>query len=558
MTTWLLKEPWGLLSKKAKSYKNDLRNLRSPFAFDAPIQLLIPSDAKYVEYGSKRYGISPLSPSFTWENQKLKHYSVPYIWKLNKSSIEDIKKERLTIRWLTEKGKKELILSPDTNTAEFADKQTEHQTACKTIEWQLSYFHELLDFTGNKKTSKLDAPFKGGARLSWESISNTWFTNLDSLSNPWITLIAKIAQDDKLLEIFKEISSSPNQTLKKTRQKQDLCKVQELDTTCIRWLARRSGKSYLEKSMPSQKILAVVSNSHYETLENRIFAWVIFHLKDYAAEFLNIHSSISSSEKKKCIGDLYKLLISFSNIPWIKNASLPQPPVIPNYTLLNCPKYKYIWNLYIKLLKVEQEFDDTWKYQRSIWIDTGKQMIGGALDKLSKCYEPLKPLCSSTAYINNEQHDGHLLRLPCTPGPYQLNGQELHHIDANEVEDHSELAEVMGPFGAHQILLYRTSPKKQSHLLIWYVWSPYKDDYTNSCSLALQKYKKNLSPELSNAMDFKGLIILGPSQEEEPELKQSPWGSVVQIKLGLSAQRNYEFISQILSGQFEAWIKKNY
>jgi hypothetical protein len=554
MTTWLLKEPWGLLSKKSKSYKKDLRNLRSPFPFDAPIQLLIPSDAKYVEYGSRRYGISPLSPSFTWENQKLKHYSVPYIWKLNKSSIDDIKKEKLTIRWVTDE-KKELILKPETNAAEYTDKQTEHQIACKTIEWQLSYFRELLNITGNKKSSDLDASFKGGARLSWTSISNIWFTNLDFLSNPRTTLIARVAQDDKLLEIFKEISSSPNQTLKKSRQKQEICKVQEIDTTCIRWLARRSGKSYLEKSMPSQKILAVVSNSNYETLENKIFAYVILRLKEYAVEYIRTNSSITFSEKKKCIGDLHKLLISIMKNPWIPNASIPQPPVIPNYTLLNCPKYKYIWNLYIQLLKIDQEFDDAWKYQRSIWIDTGKQLIGGALEKLSKDYEPLKPICSSTAYLNNEQHDGHWLRQPCTPGPYELNGHELHHIDAKEVEDHSELAQLMGPFGAHQMLLYRTSPKKQNHLLIWYVWSPYKDDYTNSCSLALQKFKKNLSPEVSNTKEYKGLIILGPCQEGEPELKQSPWGSVVQIKLGLSAQRNYEFISQTLSDQFEAWIK---
>ena len=101
--------------------------------------------------------------------------------------------------------------------------------------------------------------------ISWNKILDV-FTGTSS--EPPQTLITQIAQQH--IDIIEYIIQNARKILKRERKKVHISTAQQLDGQCLRWLIRQPGVTAAQKAGNQQKILSVVREESYNTLENRV------------------------------------------------------------------------------------------------------------------------------------------------------------------------------------------------------------------------------------------------------------------------------------------------
>ena len=80
--------------------------------------------------------------------------------------------------------------------------------------------------------------------------------------------ILELAQS--LPALLQEVCLSPRKQLTRQRTYQPAGRIQEIDATCLRWLARQPGHTMAERAGARQQALGVDRVEHADTLENRI------------------------------------------------------------------------------------------------------------------------------------------------------------------------------------------------------------------------------------------------------------------------------------------------
>ncbi len=239
--------------------------------------------------------------------------------------------------------------------------------------------------------------------ISWNKILDV-FTGTSS--EPPQTLITQIAQQH--IDIIEYIIQNARKILKRERKKVHISTAQQLDGQCLRWLIRQPGVTAAQKAGNQQKILSVVREESYNTLENRVLkaflqeciTGCIFYLQQYdTPEFQN-------SNRLRAVQRLRNLCQNSVVLPIMDRIAHLHGLPVPNYVLLHDPYYNRIWNLYKELVRRLTLFELAWKFRHILFQDYMHLAASIILESHYADTTIYKP----EIWINHFLKDGHFIQ----------------------------------------------------------------------------------------------------------------------------------------------------
>ena len=347
------------------------------------------------------------------------------------------------------------------------------------IEWQINCFRELASHTTDISASHMEEKSRKTVRRNWESVRRTW-VEYDT-SKAVMALIVELSQKKDLMRIFRSIVGRPRQILQRYRENTPLSRIQEIDSVCIIDLARRPGRTVAEKAGARQELLAVRRRSYVETLENRVFQWVLKRMLERAQDYVETNKHLTSvggdkvPSVQKC-GRLCKNWAKSDILKCVTGDHL-QHPVTPNYALQMDQRYRFVYQTYRSLLKEEHVRDDAWEWQRNLWGESARQLIGATLTQF------FTEERASTPYYRSESEYGIWTQTPVGAGPFLTAAGPCILIDSRDVLPNADnwiqkppfdFAPYLGTVGCDQVLFW---PEKETILSIWFIhWTGKSDE----------------------------------------------------------------------------------
>ncbi|WP_443738700.1 DUF2357 domain-containing protein [Treponema sp.] len=133
-------------------------------------------------------------------------------------------------------------------------------------------------------------------------------------------------------------------------------RVRETDSTSIRWLSKKPGRTVRQKIADSGKLMGVFHIASIDTTENRLLKAFLFRMDNilYEKEQLAQHMGFSISE------DTNSYIIQIHR--WLKSEDASYIGTwnnfYPNNTLLNDKNYRKIWNAWCSLQQINDFLED--------------------------------------------------------------------------------------------------------------------------------------------------------------------------------------------------------
>jgi len=379
------------------------------------------------------------------------------------------------------------------------------------IRWMSHGFQELA----HEKLTDLHAKLPGQVRRTWEDVDKVWLK--PDLTEPRMELIVRLSQDMALRGKLESISISPRRILKRIRTESPVSNVQELDSICIRNLAQRPGKTYLEKAGPRQSLLAVQRRTSHDTLENRVAVWVLEAISARAAKWVNTHIKRINSGSRRALAvkrfgkktNEWRLGEALNEVV----SSALNHPVQANYPLLLDIRYKSIYSTYLELLKYHRVEDDAWTWRRVLWSETVKQLIICSFNNSRDWDSGIK----SYPYYRVEPDRGTWTGNNPTPGPFlHPKFGEMVLLDARETHSTHWIKSApatwlkyAGVLGCEMIIWW---PTKNSASVVWSNVGPKGNDIDwrdslNRAVSALNIFRGKLNADNISDVKLSGLVI---------------------------------------------------
>ena len=196
--------------------------------------------------------------------------------------------------------------------------------------------------------------------VSWDEITEVLNPNNGKISDEPPTRLINIIAKQKFGTI-QTLSDQMRKLLQRKREMVPLSRIQQIDSTCIRWLTKQPGYTTEQKAGNKQRLLGVVRYETYDTLENRVFKdflrLCIVECRSYIEKY---KVQYASSQRIKEVRKLQNLAVSTLAKPEMQNVKKIYNTPKPNYVLQNNASYKTIWDLYKKLLHKSKLLEAAW------------------------------------------------------------------------------------------------------------------------------------------------------------------------------------------------------
>jgi len=463
MDPLLLSEPWGLHSDNAETFQLTGSTSSSIIAGSGSPRIIAPFGLE-IRYGQKRQFLPQISFPFLWGGDICTTFQLPTNHR-PKKSIHDFSIDILLPDGIHEVIQSEVVGRPDEDHESILGRRVD-----SFIEWQIHCFRELAN--DESIISEMEEKSKKIVRRNWHSVHSVW-VDVDK-SQAIMALIVKLAQDKELLRILKSIALRPRHILLRYRENTPLHRIQELDSACIRDLARRPGRTVAEKAGPRQKLLAVRRHASVETMENRVYSWVLYGMRGRAKDYVatNQHHLYAGSNRVRTVARCGRRCNEWASSEHFQTVGFDQlqHPVQPNYSLQMDKRYKHVYKTYRELLEEQYARDDAWEWQRILWAESARQLVGCTLTEF---FDEDRV---STPYYRFESEHGLWTESPVAPGPFITKAGPCILIDSRDVlvnpdawinNPPFDFAPYVGTLGCDQILFW---PLSRTLLVIWFMY----------------------------------------------------------------------------------------
>ena len=212
------------------------------------------------------------------------------------------------------------------------------------------------------------------AGLPWPYLVN--FLN-EKEPGPANELILTLVED--LGSKLEQVAKTPRRVLRRERRKVQLGQAQQLDSACLSWLIRKPGKTAIEKAGGAQKILAVVREESFDTLENRVLKDFLAKASSSCERFLRKYAEFENKERFEKVRKFSVQLKRIAKAPFLKTVKSLNSIPKANYVLQQDPTYSKVWDGYEKLSKREKLQDDLFSWRRIAFRDTVRFIAALAL-----------------------------------------------------------------------------------------------------------------------------------------------------------------------------------
>ena len=522
--------PWGLQGGEAQ-----LSTLEggSAGSWNVPgkssPRLIVPSDV-HPKYGGRNKLLPQVSFPFRWGDGKIySSYQLPTDPKPTREVHE------LATMISFEIGNCEIIQTDIVGRPTQKYKNDFGLSVESFIDWQVHCFRELSD--NGQILGELEEKSKNIIRRNWSAVRNVWIVKDDD--EAMLSLIVELAQDKDLQRVLESIAHHPRHILLRHRVNTRLSRIQELDSVCIRSFAKQPGRTVYQKAGPRQELLAVQRVESKDTLENRVFSWVLNGMKERAWGYAATHAHQLESSRVSAVARCSRSCSEWAELEGIKDVSPSQlhHPVQPNYTLQMDSRYAHVYKTYRKLLKEQQVIDDSWEWQRNLWAESARQLMSCALTE----FYPEKS--ASTPYYRMEGEYGIWSVSPISPGPFETKGGTCFVVDSRDVlidwkgwieNPPFEFAPYVGSLGCDQVLFW---PQTNTLLVVWFVyWTGSPSEISRlmqGAGLALRNLSADLRKYTRSAFRCFGVMLITENQasSQVPGVEISTWSAGEELEL---------------------------
>ena len=158
-------------------------------------------------------------------------------------------------------------------------------------------------------------------------------------------------------DLLADLAAHTRRILRRTRELTQVDRVQHLDINCIRWLSRQPGETVYERAGPRQRIRSVQRYENLNTLENQVLRDFTHRSAGVARAYSRRYRSLKRSERWLNMDQYGRECGIIARSLFEQGIARPQPPIVPNYVLLQDARYRRLWVAYTELLRRHQSID---------------------------------------------------------------------------------------------------------------------------------------------------------------------------------------------------------
>jgi len=549
--------PWGLQEGLSQLLSFDVRLEQHTVSGACCPRVIVPVDL-IPKYGGKNKPLPRVSFPFRWDGNVFSAFQLPTDPKPN-IGLHD-----LTTKIVIQDTHHKVV---QTDIVGRPSKKYENELGKRIegfINWQIHCFRELSD--NGFSLDGIEEKTESIMRLDWSSVRKAWLGNKQD--EAVMALIVKLAQDIRLIRLFETIAKNPRHILLRERKNTNLGRIQELDSACIRDFARRPGRTIYEKAGSRQELLSVQRIESRDTLENRVFVWVLKRMMERSWSYKSVNNHHAQSSRVKLVTRLNRRCTDWQRDGKLKDLSGDQlnHPVQPNYTLQMDDRYSKVHKTYKELLKEQHVIDDSWEWQRNLWAESARQLMFCAMTEFNnECY-------TSTPYYRIESENGIWTETPVSPGPFRTESGLCHVIDSRDANadlkrwiEHPpfDFALYIGSTGCDQVLYW---PESKTIVIVWFVYSTVSSSMISSMLKGAGVSLKNLSSDLQRytitPYRCYGLMLITEDQENnsKPGVEVETWPpngelSAVALKIPFNIERASSVDFESLIEDFKTGIQ---
>jgi hypothetical protein len=261
-------------------------------------------------------------------------------------------------------------------------------------------------------------------------------------SGPRPALIVGLA--GRLSYLLKAVCAQPSRALTRHRQLQPAGRIQDMDATCLRWLARQPGTSMAEKVGVKQLALGIACIETPQTLENRVVADLVRVSAKACDRYLDEHRQEAEHERVADVARFRELLTRLASTAPLAELEPLQRIARPNNVLLHDPRYRPLWNAYLSLHEQQLQRTAAWRWRHRIWSETCQLALLAALEKIAR----RSVAARSTLLIRSEQVCGRFIDARAAVGRWEIRrGDAAYSILLVEAR-HFDQYQAVAPFPA--------------------------------------------------------------------------------------------------------------
>lgn len=247
-----------------------------------------------------------------------------------------------------------------------------------------------------------DGPAGGVAAWPLERVLDGW--KMAALRDePRPAFIVKLAAT--IAPLLNEVSLMPRKQLTRERRYQAAGRVQEIDATCLRWLARQPGCTVAEKAGAKQQALGIDRVEHADTLENRIVRELMRHALEACERYLSENALDGEHERVAGVREFKRQLDHLWRVSPLRNVTPLAGIPHPNYVLQRDPRYRPLWKAYVMLLKQNLQRNQAWRWRHRVWQEATTLAVLAALGNIA----PYSGAMRSSTLIRTEQEAGRFI-----------------------------------------------------------------------------------------------------------------------------------------------------
>lgn len=200
----------------------------------------------------------------------------------------------------------------------------------------------------------------------WPRLNRAW-ERAENEEDPRMAEIVRQARE--LPPVLRDFRDRIRRVLRRKRSLTPLDRVQEMDRGSMQWLSRQPGQTTAQRAGATQRILAVVREENFDTLENRVCHAYVRLAQDVGREWLREHPRAIGSRRFELVQTHVRLCKSLAADLIDLGIGIAQADITPNYVLMENQTYSGIRKAWEALLRQEKAVDQLWAWQAQTWTD---------------------------------------------------------------------------------------------------------------------------------------------------------------------------------------------
>ena len=304
----------------------------------------------------------------------------------------------------------------------------------------IDLINHLYDHAMDDPDMFFDGPAGGVAAWPLSTLLQGW-REAALRDEPRLAFVVKLA--DTLGALLQEVALVPRKQLTRERRYQQAGRVNEIDATCLRWLARQPGYTVAEKAGAKQQALGIDRVEHADTLENRIVRELVCQLIESCDRYLAENAMEQEHPRVLAVTEFKRILDRiWAQSPLRKIAPLVGIPH-PNYVLQRDPRYRPLWKAYVMLLKQNLQRHEAWRWRHRLWAEAVSIAMLASLSQLA----PGSAATRSSVLLRTEQQAGRFIDDRTSLGRWELNigeanaeglapGRRVHYVDQSQFAEY--------------------------------------------------------------------------------------------------------------------------